>query len=355
MTGALVFHGSVRRGDFELSVRIEAEPGEVVAVLGPNASGKSTLLRTIAGLIPLSSGRLLVGGRVLDDPAIGTFHEPAARRVGLVFQDGRLFGHMRVVDNVAFGLRASGCDRATARRAAYRWLTVLGIEHLAERRPRELSGGQAQRVALARALASEPDVLLLDEPFAALDVQTRAHVQSEMKRHLAEFAGPTLLVTHDAVEALMLADRIVVLEDGRVVQQGTPTVITTRPATPYVAKLVGMNLYEGDADGQVVRLAGGGRLVVADTLAPGPALVALRPSAITVHGRQPDASSARNIWPGRVAGLQSIADRVRLNVAGEPPALVDVTAAAVAELGLAPGVDIWLAAKATDVSAYTAL
>jgi molybdate transport system ATP-binding protein len=351
---SLQLDGTVRVGAFELDVSIAAEPGEVVAVLGPNGAGKSTLLRTVSGLLALDSGALRLRETVLDDPARRTFVAPQQRRLGVVFQDHRLFPHLRVLDNVAFGARSRGVGKAAARAAAHTWLARLGLGDLAGRRPRQLSGGQAQRVALARALACEPAALLLDEPLAALDVQTRAEVQGELREHLGGFAGPTVLVTHDPIEALLLAGRIVVLEHGRVAQAGSPAEITARPLTPYVARLVGMNLYEGHGAGHDdISLLAGGTLVAAD--APGGrVLVALRPSAITVHTEAPHGSSARNVWPGRVTALAPLGDRVRLTVAGSPAATVDVTAAAVAELALGPGRSVWLSAKATDVTAYRA-
>jgi molybdate transport system ATP-binding protein len=349
----LAVAGVTQVGDFDLDVDLAATPGEVLAVLGPNGAGKSTLLRVIAGLHALRTGSVRLGERVLDDPAAGRFVEPQARRVGVVFQDHRLFPHLRVVDNVAFGLRARGVGVGDARAAATTWLARLGLTDLARRHPRQLSGGQAQRVALARALASSPDALLLDEPLAALDVQTRAEVQGELREHLREFAGPTVLVTHDPIEALLLAQRIVVLERGRVVQVGTPAEITVRPLTPYVAKLVGMNLYVGRSATDAIAVDGGGTLVATDAPA-GRVLAALRPSAITVHTEQPHGSSARNIWPATIAALAPLGDRIRVNAVGELPATVDVTAAAVAELDLAPGRQVWLSAKATDVTAYPA-
>ena len=345
--------GAVQLDTFRLELSLSAEPRAVLAVLGPNGAGKSTLLRLVSGLLPLESGTIRIGERVVDDPARGVFVPPQERRVGVVFQDHRLFPHLRVVDNVAFGPQSRGAGRAAARASAGEWLERLGLADLATRRPRQLSGGQAQRVALARALASHPAALLMDEPLAALDVQTRAEVQGELREHLHAFAGPTVLVTHDPIEALLLATRIVVLERGRVAQQGSPGEITSRPLTPYVARLVGMNLYEGRSAGAAVELDGGGRLVASD--APGGrVLVAVRPSAITVHVEQPHGTSARNAWAGRVSGLAPLGDRVRVSVAGKPDATVDVTAAAVAELGLVPGAPVWLSAKATDVTAYPA-
>lgn len=353
MTAGLQLDGAVTLGEFTLRLALEASPGEVVAVLGPNGAGKSTTLRVVAGLLPLDSGRVTVAGTVVDDLAAGVYLPPQQRRIGVVFQDHRLFPHLRVIDNVAFGPRSRGLRRRPARVAAREWLARLGLAELADRYPRHLSGGQAQRVALARALACDPAALLLDEPLAALDVQTRAEVQGELREHLGAFAGPTLIVTHDPVEALLLASRIVVLERGRVVQQGTPTQITTRPLTPYVARLVGVNLYEGRAAAGRVVTSGGAVLTVAD--APdGPVLAALRPSAITVHIRQPDGASARNRWSATVTALAPLGDRVRVSTTGELDATVDVSAAAVAELDLAPGREVWLATKATDVTAYPA-
>jgi molybdate transport system ATP-binding protein len=350
---SLMVDGSVRRGEFELAVSIGAAPGEVLAVLGPNGAGKSTLLRVVAGLLALDSGVVRLGEAVLDDLAGGVFVEPQQRRVGVVFQDHRLFPHLRVIDNVAFGPRSRGVPKAAAREAARGWLARLGLADLAARRPGQLSGGQAQRVALARALACDPAALLLDEPLAALDIQTRAEVQGELREHLHAFAGPTVIVTHDPIEALLLAQRIVVLERGRVVQSGTPAEITSRPLTPYVARLVGMNLYVGTASGDEVRVEGGGHLVAAD-VPTGRVLAAIRPSAITVHTAAPEGTSARNVWAATVTGLAPLGDRIRLTTTGDLDATVDVTAAAVAELDLVPGRTVWLSAKATDVSVYPA-
>jgi molybdate transport system ATP-binding protein len=353
--GGLRVAGALRRGGFDVAVDLDVGPGEVLALLGPNGAGKSSVLRVVAGLEALGSGRIELAGRVLDDAA-GRFVPAQAREVGLVFQDYRLFPHLSVRDNIAFGPRSGGARRGPARELAAGWLDRLDLTDLADRRPGQLSGGQAQRVALARALATGPRALLLDEPLAALDARTRLEVRMALRRYLAGFAGPVVVVTHDPIEAMVLADRLVVLEAGRVVQAGPPAEVARRPATDYVARLVGLNLLVGRAGpgpGDVL-LDDGGTLV---GTGPGPApgaraLAAVRPSAITVHAEPPPAGSARNLWPGVVDGLEPLHDRVRVHVEARPAVLVDVTVAAVAELGLEPGRRVWLSVKATEVDVY---
>jgi molybdate transport system ATP-binding protein len=349
----LVIDAEITRDEFTLRVDLSLPPDEVLGVLGPNGAGKSTLLNAAAGLIPVSRGRILLDGQVLDDAATGEFVEPASRPVGFVFQNYRLFPHLSVLDNVAFSPRARGRRRSEARATASTWLSRLGLAPFASRRPADLSGGQAQRVALARALAGSPALLLLDEPLSALDARTRLDVQTELRRHLSDFAGPCLLVTHDALDALVLADRLLVLEDGKIVQEGTPAAVARRPATEYVARLVGLNLYAGDVDGATVSLRGGGSFVVPDHNQHGHVLVALRPSAVVVSVDQPH-TSARNAWPAIVVGLTLLTDRVRIDMDGEPSALVDVTPSAVSELDLTSGSRVWLTAKATDLEVYGA-
>jgi molybdate transport system ATP-binding protein len=348
----------VSRGTFRLEVAMTVAPGEVLGVLGPNGAGKTTLLRVLAGLAAATEGTVRLGDTVLDDPAAGVFVPAEHRPVGLVFQNYRLFPHLSVRDNVAFAARARGTGRADARRHADRFLRQLGLVSLATRKPAELSGGQAQRVALARAMAADPAMLLLDEPLSALDARTRLEIRTELRRHLEDFGGPVLLVTHDPLEAMVMTDRLLVIEDGRVVQQGTPAQVARRPATQYVARLLGLNFYRGtlaSTDG-TVHLAAGGTLVATP---PGSTprvntmvLVAVRPSAISVHTERPGHGSPRNLWAGTITGLEMLADRVRAQVDGRPSALVDLTPAAVADLGLRPGLSVWLSAKATEVDVY---
>ncbi len=351
MTG-LRFHGTARRGSFELTLSFAVGPGEVLGVLGPNGAGKSTLLRVIAGLQEMSSGSLEVAGQVWQDDE--RFLPAEERRAGVVFQDYRLFPHLDVLDNVAFSARSAGGGRRASRAVAAEWLERLDLAELSGRRPHQLSGGQAQRVSLARALAREPDVLLLDEPMAALDAGARHEVRTFLREHLAEFHGPVVLVTHDPLEAMVLADRLLVVEGGHLVQEGPPAGVARRPASSYVARLVGLNLWAGhlDPDEGSVHLDGGGTLSVATQAPPGRVLVSLRPSAITVHTERPGHTSTRNVWEGVVEDMQLLVDRVRLQVGGPPPALVDVTQAAVSELGIDVGHRVWLSAKATEVEAY---
>jgi molybdate transport system ATP-binding protein len=356
----LRFAGTVRRGGFELRAEFAVADGEVLGVLGPNGAGKTTLLRTLAGLVALAGGSIRLAGTLLDDAATGRFVPAEQRPVGLVFQNYRLFPHLTVRDNVGFAGRARGQSRRLARAGAERWLARLDLTELAGRKPAQLSGGQAQRVALARALAAEPSLLLLDEPLAALDARTRLQVRTELAGQLAGFAGPVLLVTHDPLEAMVLTHRLLVIEDGRVVQHGTPAEVARRPATQYVARLVGLNLYPGRAaaggSSCPVDLDGGGSLVALPAEQPVPAgrrvLVVVSPNAIQLHAERPGQLSARNVWPATVAGLELLADRVRVRVDGRPSALVDITPSALPELRLGEGSPVWLSAKATEVACY---
>jgi molybdate transport system ATP-binding protein len=338
----------VRRGSFLLDVTLSAAPGEVVALLGPNGAGKTTALRALAGLSSLDGGRLRLDGKDLAPL-------PAERRpVGVVFQDHLLFPHLSALDNVAFGLRCQGTGRREARAEAARWLERVGLAEHAASRPRSLSGGQAQRVALARALATRPRLLLLDEPLAALDARTRLETRATLRRHLEEFEAVAVLVTHDPLDAMVLADRLVVVEDGRVVQEGAPDRVARRPRTDYVARLVGLNLYRGTASGHRVRLDDGGAAVTVTEDLSGEVFVAFPPSAVTLHRERPVGTSARNVWRCRVAGIETHGDRIRADLTGELPMAADLTAVSAAELGLAPGGEVWAAVKAGQTHAYPA-
>ncbi|GIJ68513.1 ABC transporter ATP-binding protein [Virgisporangium ochraceum] len=341
----------VRRAAFELDVVLRIAAGEVVGLLGPNGAGKSTALRALAGLQPLSDGHVTIDGTDVDRPDRRLWTPAEKRPIGVVFQDYLLFPHLTALDNVAFGPRRHGADRRTARRTAAEWLTRVGLEDHVTARPRHLSGGQAQRVALARALAVRPHLLLLDEPLAALDARTRLDTRAELHRHLAEHPGATLLVTHDPLDALVLADRLVIIEDGRVVQEGDAATITARPRTDYVARLVGLNLYRGTADGHTVRIDDL-TLTVADTV-HGDAFVAFPPAAVALHRSRPD-GSPRNTWPATITGLQRHGDNLRVQLTGPITVAADITPGAATQLDLGPGHQVWAAVKAAETRAYPA-
>ena len=333
-------------------MKLRVEPGEVAVLLGPNGAGKTTVLRALAGLLPLAGGRVVLDGQLLDDTARRIRVPVELRQVGVVFQEYLLFPHLSVLENVAFGLRSRGMRRAPARRAAGAWLERLGLRSLEDTRPGALSGGQQQRVALARALATGPRMLLLDEPLSALDVSVRAEVRRDLRRHLREFPGVNLLVTHDPLEAIALADRLIVLEGGRVLQAGTPAEVTEHPRSPYVADLVGVNLLRGKALGDVVEVDGGGRLEVVGA-GSGEVFAVVPPRSVSLWRSRP-IGSPRNVWAGRARRLDLLGDRVRVRVEGRPSLVAEVTPAAVAELGLVDGADVWVSIKATDVRVYSA-
>jgi molybdate transport system ATP-binding protein len=338
-----------RGAGFRLGAELTISPGEVVALLGPNGAGKTTALRALAGLLPIDSGHIRLDDETWDSPP-GVYVPAEHRRIGVVFQDYLLFNHMTALDNVAFGLRARGTPRTDARATARTWLDKVGLDGHAHARPRKLSGGQAQRVALARALATDPGLLLLDEPLAALDASTRVHIRAELGHHLAEYPGHTLLVTHDPLDAMVLADRLVIIENGGIVQTGPPAQVARQPRTDYVAQLVGLNLYRGTADGTVVTLDDSGTFTIAEP-ATGRVHVAFPPTAVSLHP-EPPVGSPRNSWPVTVTHVEQHAHTVRVRLDGAPPVLADVTPATVAELHLTPGTPLHATVKATETTTY---
>ena len=341
-----------RRGNLYLDARLEVASGEMVVLLGPNGAGKTTLLRALAGLVELIDGRVVLDGEVLEEPGAGRRVRPEHRSVGFVFQDNMLFPHLTVLENVAFGLRARGTGRASARARAAGWLERMGLEGCARARPGALSGGQAQRVALARALATEPALLLLDEPLSALDAGARVEVRRELRRHLDSYEGSRLLVTHDALEAVALADRMIVIEGGRVAQSGSPDELRARPRSRYVADLVGLNLFRGRAAGGLVELSSGVCLVTPG--APtGEVFAAIHPRSVALY-RSPPQGSPRNVWEGEIRSLDSEQDRVRVAVAGPERIVAEVTPEAAAELELPDGGRVYASMKATDITVYRA-
>ena len=354
---ALAAHLIVDRGRFRLDLELAVAAGEVVALLGPNGAGKTTAVRALAGLIPLTAGQIRLAGETVDHPARRIWVPPERRPIGMVFQDYLLFPHLTALENVAFGPRCHGASRARARAVAADWLARVGLAEHARRKPRQLSGGQAQRVALARALAVDPHLLLLDEPLAALDARARLDTRAELHRHLTEHPGATLLVTHDPLDALVLADRLVIIEDGRIVQEGDAATVTAQPRTDYVARLVGLNLYRGHADGHTVTITGSGAagrlsLTVAEP-ARGEVFVAFPPAAVALHPSRP-AGSPRNTWQATITGIQPHGDNLRVQLAGPVVTAADVTPAAAAQLRLTTGARVWVAVKAAETRAYPA-
>jgi molybdopterin-binding protein len=341
----------VQLGSLDLAVALQAEPGEVVAVLGPNGAGKTTLLRAIAGLAPIWAGSVVLDGVVLEDTATRMYVPTERRPIGVVFQNYLLFPHLSALDNIAFGLRARGRGR-DAHLVARRWLERMDLTAYENAKPAALSGGQAQRVALARALATDPRLLLLDEPLAALDASTRVNVRRDLKRDLTQFEGIRILVTHDPLEAIALADRLVILEGGRILQSGTATEVTQRPRSRYVADLVGVNLMRGHASGGHIAIQGGGVLTAMDGT-DGDVFALVHPRNVALYRSQPE-GTPRNVWSGRITALDRQGDRVRVTVGGAPRLVAEVTPAAVQELQLAEGGEVWVSLKAAEVEIYPA-
>jgi len=341
------------RGLLRLGVGLSAQPGQIVAVLGPNGSGKTTLLHALAGLIRLQHGQIRVAGSVWDSPAGSIWLAPEQRRTGLVLADHLLFPHLSVIDNVGFGPRSRGASKASARARALAELEALGLGDRLDVRPRELSSGQAQRVALARALATDPALLLLDEPLSALDPTTRAQTRADLGVRLHGFGGITILVTHDPLDALSLADRLVFIEAGGLVQEGSPQEVIARPRDAYVARVVGLNFLRGQrvSDEQVV--VAGTTVVAAGVPAGSAVCVTIPPSAVALYQDRPH-GSPRNTWPVTVIDIQLIGQTARVSLSGPFTLVAEVTIAAVAELRLTAGQALWATVKATEVRAYPA-
>ena len=302
-------------------VDLHIASGELVALLGPSGSGKTTLLRVVAGLLPADHGRVLFGER---DATQLSLRE---RNVGFVFQQYALFRHMTVAENIAFGLRSrprrSRPDRATIRRRVDELLALIQLPGLGDRYPEQLSGGQKQRVALARALAIDPTVLLLDEPFGALDAKVRVELRRWLRRLHDQTGQTTVFVTHDQDEALELADRVVVLRDGRIEQVGTPREIYEAPASAYVFDFIGRaSVVGGTVSGGRFSVPGQSAAFAAEGLADGAARLYLRPHDAIV-------GAAGEGLDARVAAVHQHADRVtlELDLAGQPrPLEVDLVA-----------------------------
>ncbi|MFC5929240.1 ABC transporter ATP-binding protein [Cryobacterium melibiosiphilum] len=398
---------ALARGAFTLDVTLHLAAGEVLALLGANGSGKSTVLELLAGLLAPDDGAVLLKGAVLTraGDGVAVLVAPERRGIGLLGQDALLFPHLSARANVEFAIRVGGASampesnphrdvaigtapetgerygryrsahpfrarsRAAIRAEADAWLARVGLAGRGDALPAELSGGQQQRVALARALAARPRVLLLDEPLAALDAETAPAMRQLIREQLAATATSAILVTHDVVDAVVLADRVAVLQEGRIIDEGTTAAVLEAPRNPFVAALAGVNLVVGTAvdgailapDGRLfrVRPADAAALTEPSVAAPGvaaptsaPAAAVFRPSAVVVQTERPQHASPRNVWQATITGIEPGSGGVRLRTSGNPQVVAEVTAASVAELGLRVGGQVWLSVKATEVSAH---
>ncbi|WP_404384552.1 ABC transporter ATP-binding protein [Knoellia locipacati] len=349
--GAQPLHVAITVGDRDVAVDLTLAAGETVALLGPNGAGKSTVLAATAGLLRPDDGTIRLGERLLFDHSTRTWVAPHRRGIALLAQDARLFPHLTALDNVAFGPRAAGATRTAATERAAHWLEEVGMTAYGHRRPRELSGGQAQKVAIARALATEPAVLLVDEPLAALDVEAAPDVRDLLRRVTHD--RTTLVVTHDVLDAALLADRVAVMHAGRVVEEGETSRVLSRPTSDFGARFAGLNLVRGVASNGDLRMPDGRLLhgIAESPLVEGaPAAAVVSPSAVSVHLEAPH-GSPRNSLRATVTDLEPHGQLVRVRT---DLLSADITPPAVAELGLRRGAAVVLAVKATEVHLHPA-
>ena len=350
--------------DRGLDIEYSVAAGEVLAVLGSNGAGKSTSLHVIAGLLRPDSGLVRLGARVLTDTSAGVSVPTHDRRVGMLLQDPLLFPHLSVAANVAFAPRSrhtAGNGRRHGRAAAMHWLQQVDAVELAGRMPRQLSGGQAQRVALARALAAEPDVLLLDEPLAGLDVAAAASMRTLLRQVLARDGRSAVLITHDLLDVLTLADRVLILESGRIAESGPVAAVLAAPRSHFGARFAGVNLVSGT-------VGPGGALntewgtpwhgtSTGDVAAGQPAVAVFAPGTVAVYRDKPH-GSPRNAVEVTVTELDARGPTIRVRAEeqpdGAPGLAADVTADAAADLRLAPGERVWFSVKAQEVSLHAA-
>jgi molybdate transport system ATP-binding protein len=334
--------------------------GEVLAVLGPNGSGKSTLLSLVAGLLRPDQGRVKLGNEVITDTSTGVFVPAHARGVAMLSQQAMLFPHMSVAANVAFAPRSKGKTRSAARAIAARWLAAVDAEDLADRRPAQLSGGQAQRVAVARALAAEPQLLLLDEPMSALDVTAAPALRRLLRHILRDDHRTAVIVTHDLLDALAVADSVIVVERGRVVESGPVRTVLASPRSAFGARIAGVNLIPGVITEPGVLQTSWGTAVsgIGDTPSGSAAVALFLPTAVAVHLEPPHASP-RNLFPVTIAEMDIHGTTVRIRGADLPDGstglAADITAAAAADLDLAPGQNVYFVMKTQETELHPAL
>ncbi|MEE3850029.1 ABC transporter ATP-binding protein [Gordonia sp. LSe1-13] len=336
-----------------MTIDLDVPGGTTLAVMGPNGAGKSTALSVVAGLRRTPRSEVHIGDVAMQDGR--RFVPPHRRSVVLLAQRPRLFPHLNVRRNVAFGPAAARLGRAEVAARTEKWLAAAGVEALADRMSHQLSGGQAQRVAIARALAAEPDVLLLDEPFAALDVSVAQQIRSLLRDLLADRVGSTILVTHDLIDAVSLASDVVVMDHGRAVDAGPTREVLTSPGHPFTASLSGLNLFVGTFAGKTVDDGAGRRVVgvAADQMSAGQTCAAaFAPRAVAVYLEAPH-GSPRNELSATVTDVLPRGDHaVVRTLCGRQMVDAEVTWAAVADLGLRAGLDVTLVVKASEVRVY---
>lgn len=361
----------VRRRAFTLETSLSVDDGETLALLGPNGSGKSTLLDAIAGLLAPERARIEVNGRTLTsvgESGVGSGRDggeasarnktvaPHERRVGLLGQDPLLFPHLSALENIAFGARARGEATARAREAAARWLDAVDLEGFGARLPSQLSGGQQQRVAIARALAATPDVLLLDEPMAALDVQNASAVRTLLRERLTATALPTIVVTHDVVDAMVLADRVAIMDDGRIVDIGEPAIVLGQPKNQFAATLVGLNLMHGTVgtdgavhgpEGRVLQGVG----VESRPLREGELVTAAFPPSAVRISTELAPGAAGSSWRATVGVLEPAVRGIRVPFVGEMLA-AELSTAELLKLGLREGMAVTVSVDPSVITVY---
>ncbi|PDH67089.1 MAG: ABC transporter ATP-binding protein [Acidimicrobiales bacterium MED-G01] len=330
----------LQRGDLHLNAELRVQHGEVVAVMGPNGAGKTTLLHALLGWLPLQSGWIFVDGETFEAPNEDIATPTHRRGLGMVFQDGLLFPHLRVAGNIRFG--------AAPNKDLTSLIETLELSSLLQKYPSELSAGQTQRVALARTLAAGPKMVLLDEPLASLDTTGRSRARDLIGTALSENLSGALIVTHDPVDAFALAQRVVVLENGRISQFDSPEAIQSQPQSRWVADLMGWNIFRGMRRGTSVLMPNGTEIATTGLQADGEVAAMINPASVALFPERP-VGSPRNSWLCQVRGVQLLGDIARVSLSGPLNIYADITTTAAAELALKEGTEVWVTVKATEV------